>query len=451
MEQKQGPNGAGGVERKQERREWSRETLREARRALRLYLSPRGAGAALAKGMGIPHASISHALHGRRDARRLLQDASLRMNVRDMLEAHEQARGGAAEQSPDDDDFWTEIWLKSDDLKGKAQRGPHDEVVEGASRLLPEMWALIEGGGRLPPGVRPMFVDTALVVAGSLQEKGELGKLALLLSWAQEAFPRIPKEEFLAYVRITGSKMDAETLRQHMRLSLKGCEACFYQNMGAWRKAWEIRAGLLESLERSPRMPASLRDLHRLGLRVGQLTVLPRIPRFSIREALDLIHRIREDLAREWPKEPWLPDPERMRVETAFYANRGLLMAYARYGGDWIREAERLVQINLDLEEGVSSPLLKCSFYRAWADYLWLREPPGYGESLEVRDRALRIADRHGIDSQRLKIAAEVKRAREVAERKGDSNCASLLQGFAKERALLSKDSEDHPLMARRG
>jgi hypothetical protein len=415
-------------------KEWE-EWLREA---LKRYLSPRGAKARAAREAAISFAWLSHFLHGRRDARELLDMSIARLGIEEVRERY----NWACDFYRSFDGEW-ELWDQRNDLMDLLRLGRHSEAWGMAYGLLPEMWGLIIAKGRrLAPWFRPLFVETVLATEGLFAEKGDLGPLSLFQTWAWRAFRDISREEFAAYLKRSGSEMDVETLRQHMLLSLKGAEAMLYQNLGAWRRAWEIRAEILESPLKGP---ASLIHYHRLGARVGQLLVLPRLPRFSIREALRLIHEIRGDLGRDWPSEPWLPDAERMRLETEFYANRGLLMAYARYGGDWIRDAERMVRINRDLEPRISSPLLKCSFYRAWADYLWHRDPPGWRESVEVLDRALAVAGESGLTSQRLKIAGEI---RMVLVKAKDPAGLPLLQRFAEERGLLQEKSL---LMIRRG
>lgn len=410
------------------------------REALERYLSPRGARTRMAMEAAISPALLSRFLHGQRDARELSGRILAKLGLEEIREQYNRACGYY--QAWGIDGEW-DLWDSSNALMDQLRNGRHNEAWMMACGLLPAMWGLITTKGRsLAPWFRPLFVETVLAAAGLFAEKGDLGPLSLFQAWAWRAFHESSREEFAAHLEHSGSAMDVETLRQHLFLSLKGAEASLYQNLGAWRRAWEIRAEILEGPLRGP---ASLIRSHRLGARVGQLLVLPRLPRFSIREALRLIHQIREDLGRDWTRESWLPDPERMRIETEFYANRGLLMAYARYGGDWLRDAERLVRINRDLEPRISSPLLRCSFYRAWADCLWRREPPGWKESVEVLDRALAIAGESGLTSQRLKIAAEIHA---VLRKTKDRAALSLLRRFVEERGLLEEKSL---LMFRRG
>ncbi|WP_448592803.1 hypothetical protein [Thermoflexus hugenholtzii] len=421
-------------------KEW-KEWLREA---LERCLSPRGAKARMAREAAISPALLSRFLHGQRNGRELLDrllDRGLKeLGIEEIWKRYNWACGFYRDSDIEDEWFLQDL---SDELMDLLRKGRHNAAWKIASDLLPTMWGfIIAKGRRLAPWFRPLFVETVLATAGLFAEEGDLGPLSLFQTWAWRAFHESSGEEFAAYLERSGSRMDMETLRLHMFLSLKGAEASLYQNLGAWRRAWEIRAEILEGPLKGP---VSLIQRHRLGARVGQLLVLPRLPRFSIREALRLIHQIREDLERDRPLEPLLPDPERMRLETEFYANRGLLMAYARYGGDWLRDAERIVRINRDLEPRISSPLLKCSFYRAWADYLWRREPPGWRESVEVLDRALAVAEGSGLTSQRLKIAAEIRG--ELIKAK-DPAGLSLLRRFAEERGLLQ---EKGLLMLRRG
>lgn len=403
--------------------------------ALHLYLSARGAKQALLErmkeeGWEFHPSHLSHILSGRRPLAGHLREAILQALELPHLEEHPSLP--------------LEDYLDlSDRFREKLQKGEWHGAWRLVIGFLPREKASLH---KIPSWARVRFVEDALLAVSLACLIDALGPAALFLSWARQEIPRISREGYANYIKQTGSRLDAKLFQRMLDLSLRGTEATFYHNRRSWRRAYELRGQILAIASKASKLPEPLAAHYRVGAWIGQLLALPRIPRFSIREAIRLIEQIRWELeVKDWSALTEIPgfstlDIHRFRAESLFYAHRGFLMACARYGGDWIRTGERIAQANMGELNRIQNPLLQCSFLRAYADYRWSLERPDWEGGLEAMKQALEIAEQSSLPSQRRKIAEEIRQA--IPHARGR---AKILQRFLEEHNL----TESFPLFGK--
>lgn len=407
--------------------------------ALRLYLSRRGAKQALLEqikreGYEISPSLLSQILSGKRPLAGHLEEV-----IRQVLGLKEEERVAFEAKEKKPGFFWDFLYnyLDSSDIFRKTlQKREWDRAWNVAVALLRGWKDFLPDLSPKLSWVRVRVVEDALLATSLACIIDALGPAALFLLWARREALRISLEDCQDYIRLTDSCLDAELFQCMLDLNLMGTEASFYQNLRNWRQAYERREQILNRVPKL-KLPEPLAAYYQVGAQIGQLLVLPRIPRFSIRGAIQLVEQIRRELdVRDWTALTEIPgfpafNVNRFRAEARFYAHRGFLMACARYGGDWIRTGERIAQANMEELNRIQDPLLQCSFLRAYAEYRWSLERPDWEGGLEAMKKSLEIAEQHRLRSQRRKIADEIKQSMPRA-----MDQAKILQQFLEKHNL---------------